>query len=123
LALVDDAKAACVDAFFNACTCGVGLSDNAAHAAIEKVLSLTVVDAVNTSNNHWKRPAMRHFFLRHARLMARVACGYAAAEGRSILSDKNIMDAADQVVWRAQGACGGPGPGCQAYVAQRPVNL
>lgn len=120
MALVDDAKEACVRAFFEACQCGVGIGDNKAQAAIEKVLTLTVVDAItNTSPDFWTKPVLRHFFLRHARLIARVACSYASAEGSSLLGEKHILDAADAVVKRAKGACGGPGPGCSAYVADR----
>jgi hypothetical protein len=120
MALVDEAKAACVEAFFEACNCGVGLTDNRAHKAIDDVLRLTVASAITQSADFWNKPVLRQFFLRHARLIARVACGFAQAEGLSLLSEKHIMDAADEVVFRAQGACGGPGPGCSAYLAERP---
>ena len=117
----DEAKAACVEAFLEACDLGVGLTDNAARDAIDKVLDLTVLSAVKTNPEYWTKPLSRHFFLRHARLIGRVACGYARAGGSSVLKAKDIMDAADHVVWRAQVICKeAPGPGCAKYIEERP---
>ena len=117
--LEDEARAACIEAFFEACECGVGIADNQVHDAIEKILALTVVSAMKLSTDFWENPVLRQFFLRHARLIGRVAGRFAQARGSSLMSEEDVFSAADQVISRASSICGVAGPGCQSYVDER----